>query len=149
MGMYTELVMNVSLEDDMDEDVANLLKRMIDCDPINTPPESVKDHPLFATDRWRYMLNTGSFYFVPAGNSKMVEHDQGRKIRHISIRTDLKNYSDEIDLFADFVAPYVEAFDDPVFAGYKRYEENDHPTLLYIVDRKPEWRPVTHVPENN
>lgn len=140
MGMYTELVMNVGLVDDLDPEIAALLKKMIEgYESDYAPPESVKNHPLFATDRWKFMLCTGSFYFVPSGNSKLIENDHGRIVRHVSIRTDLKNYGGEIEHFVDFIAPFVE-FDG--FAGYKRYEEDDDPTLLYIENRKAVWKTV-------
>lgn len=134
MGMYTELVMNVGLKD-IDADTARLLRAMIEhnglLDDLPKP-----DHPLFSTPRWAFMLNSGSFYFVPFGASKFVESFPGTQ--HISIRTDFKNYDDEINLFADWIAPYVE----DEFAGYKRYEEDDHPTLLYFREGKPVWVPV-------
>jgi len=125
--MYTELVMNVSLKDDMPEGVAKLLKAMIDGSDNIEPLAEYAEHQLFATSRWRFMLNTGSFYFVPAGASKLVEHNYGRILRHLTIRTDFKNYENEIEKFADFIGPFIDDYGHRQFAGYSRYEEADDP----------------------
>lgn len=141
MGMYTELVLNVGLKHDIPADVLTVLRAMTageGRDLTETPK-----HPLFSTDRWSFMLRSGSFYFVPKSTTELVESfpEDPHPTRHLSVRTDLKNYGNEIDLFVDWLAPYVEAYGED-FGGYKRYEEDEHPTLVYFDGTKAIWRPV-------
>ena len=136
MGMYTELVMNVGLKDDTPQGVIDLLKAMVAGDGFTLkPPKAYEHEPLFSTDRWRHMLKSCSYYFIPESNSKIIEANG----RYVSIRCDLKNYDGEIGKFADFIAPFVEC---DGFGGYSRYEEDDHPTLLYFKGGKAVWKPA-------
>lgn len=139
MGMYTELVMNVELKSSMPDNVLAVIRAMAEGEGDTLNRGILPSHPLFSADRWTYMLRSGSFYFVPTSATILIENfsDTDHPTRHLSVRTDLKNYDNEIDLFADWIAPYIE---DGGFAGYKRYEEDEHPTLLYFEGGKAIWR---------
>lgn len=123
MGMYTELNIGVSLRSDTPENIINVLRYMLG-DPDK--PE-LPDHPLFSTDRWTFMLRCDSYYFDGRTDSSMVRDDIDDEYK-LNVRCNLKNYSNEIDLFLDFIQPYLET---EGFLGYKRYEEDDDPTLIY------------------
>jgi len=128
MGMYTELVLNVEVRKDAGQDVLDCLYNMVNNGEQAKPPAKDEENALFKTDRWRFMLKTGSFYFTPFSTSAYREL-QGNF--YLSIRTDLKNYSGEIEKFLEWLVQYVDGYEGD-FMGYKRYEERDDPTLLYI-----------------
>ena len=120
MGMYTELVLGVQI--DPTESVLGILKYMLgDADDYGQH----EYHDLFTTVRWNYMLISDSAYFDGQTDSKLYE-DHGEY--YLNVRCNLKDYSNEIDLFLDWLQPYIVTYG---FIGYKRYEEFDDPTLIY------------------
>ena len=120
MGMYTELVLGVKIEPT--ESILSILRYMLG-DTADYGPHEY--HDLFTTVRWHYMLRCDSYYFDGQTDSKLYE-DHGEY--YINVRCNLQNYSDEIDLFLDWLQPYIVTNG---FIGYKRYEEFDDPTLIY------------------
>lgn len=128
MGMYTELVLGVEIK--RDERVSDILKYMLGdydgdaprCEQIrrDLPP-----HEFFKTERWHWMLVSDSFYFDGQTDSKLYITDTGV---YLNVRCNLKNYDNEISLFLDWLSPYIITLG---FLGYERYEEFDHPTLIY------------------
>ena len=126
MGMYTELNIGVSLRSDTPLDVISIIEYMLDIDNMKMCDVPF-DHPLFSTERWSFMLLTGSYYFDGRTDSSMVRDDIDNEYK-LNVRCNLKNYDDEIDLFLDFIRPYLVTSG---FLGYKRYEEDDDPTLIY------------------
>ena len=135
MGMYTELNIGVSLRSDTPENIIDILKYMLgDIDKAETT-----DHPLFSTQRWTCMLRCDSYYFDGRTDSSMERDDIDHKYK-LNVRCNLKNYSGEIELFLDFIRPYLVT---EGFLGYARYEEFDDPTLIYnnvytdMIDYKP------------
>lgn len=126
MGMYTELVLGVELRNDCGKEVLDVLKYMTgEIDTID-----IKfDHPLFKTDRWRYMLQCGSAYFDGQPDSKLCVENLGtHKYYYLNVRCNFKNYCNEIDLFLDWLSQHMKT---QGFIGYHRYEEYDDPTLIY------------------
>lgn len=126
MGMYTELNIGVNLVSSTPDYVIDIIKYMLnpesEYDEIKLP-----DHPLFKTARWRYMLLSDSYYFGGTTNSCM-EYDGIFKQHELNVRSNLKNYESEIELFLNFIQPYIDFHG---FIGYMRYEEFDIPTLIY------------------
>jgi len=133
MGMYTELVLNVALNDNITAQALAVLRGMVGGEDAETVTD--REHALFRTERWKWMLHSSSHYFVPEATAKLVVKDYCAS-KHLSVRCDLKNYSGEIEAFLDWLAPCVE----DGFAGYKRYEEDDDPTLIYFSGGKVELR---------
>ena len=127
MGMYTELVMGVEIVPD--EKVLQKLEYMLD----NDKPDVEIKHPLFSDEtRWNYMLMCDSYYFDGQTDSKLV-HDSVCRTHYLNVRCNLKNYSDEIELFLDWLCPYIKT---EGFLGYMRYEAADDPTLIYKKEGK-------------
>lgn len=129
MGMYTELVMSAELKPDTPAEVIDALKTMLgekDVDDSILP-----DHPLFATFRWDYMLQCSSYYFAPGFSQSSLVHDEIAKCHYLTIRCSLKNYDSEIEKFLKWIRPYLHTYGDSEFLGYYRYEESEHPTLIY------------------
>ena len=128
MGMYTELVLGLELR--YDPDVIDILNYMLHEGP--EPKINVTSHPLFQTDRWRFMLTCDSYYFDGQTDSKLFSEQTYvgpfDKTYYLNVRCNLKNYCSEIEKFLDWLAPYIET---DGFVGYFRYEEFDDPTLIY------------------
>ena len=127
MGMYTELNMAVKLKADTPENVINVLKYMLR--DIKPKPVETPDHPLFQASGWAIMLLCDSYYFSGQTDSYLYKDDLGVCVCYsLNVRCNLKNYENQIDLFLDWLRPYI---DDDGFIGYKRYEEDEDPTLIY------------------
>lgn len=120
MGMYTELVLNVELKKDTPPEVISILEFLANREtaiPVTTPK-----HEFFECDRWLMVASCSSYHFTPFSLANFQDN-------YLSTRFDLKNYDSEIEKFVDWLTPYLDAFDGD-FLGYKRYEEDDMPTLL-------------------
>lgn len=129
MGMYTELHYNVELSKDVPEDVINILKFMVG--DSEDEPSTLPNHPLFGDTRWRFMLRCDSYYFN-ADTHSTLRLDGISHSYYLCIRCNLKNYNDEIELFIDWIDPYLdECIAKGEFLGFYRYEEDNEPTLIY------------------
>ena len=129
MGMYTELVLGIQLRLQKHEEyVLDILKYM--CGDVEelTVPEDKLTHQLFKTERWHFMLRCGSYYFDGQPNSFVTEDEIGCKF--LTVRCNLKNYDDEIENFLDWIVKFTDYYSE--FVGYMRYEECEHPTLIYF-----------------
>jgi hypothetical protein len=127
MGMYTELVVSTRIVDD--PEVINVLKLMI-AEDLDVPEiKELPKHPLFETPRWTYMLRSASYYFTPIASS-LLEYDSIGKTWSFINRSDFKNYHNEINLFLDWIDPYIDASNGEMI-GYSRYEESDEPEIRY------------------
>lgn len=127
MGMYTEFVLGVDLVRETPKEVIDILDFMITNDLDDNEP-ILPDHPLFNTERWRYMLQSDSYYFGGFSNSLIDAPRFIEDVYKLSIRSNLKNYDSEIELFLNWLNPYIETRG---FIGYMRYEEFDDPWLIY------------------
>ena len=128
MGMYTELVLGLELEPD--EKVLNVLKYMLG-DIEEKPLDYGYSHSLFETARWDLMLRCDSYYFDGQTDSKLIFDRHGYV--YLNVRCNFKNYSNEIELFLDWLKPYIKT---DGFLGYTRYEEDYDPTLIYKEGRQ-------------
>jgi hypothetical protein len=127
MGMYTELVLGVKLRNCTPDNVIDILKYMLDPERTELNVE-LPDHPLFKTQRWKYMLVSDSAYFGGHTESS-IEEDDGIFTSHtLNVRCNLKNYDSEIELFLHFIEPWIR---DDGFIGYTRYEEDVCPELIF------------------
>lgn len=136
MGMYTELNVSVKLDYSKFDEYSDILRFMTGDLEIDRNALVVPDHDLFKTDRWERMLCCSSYYFAGETHSEFhVEEDY--KLATLTSLSSLKNYSGEIEKFCDWISQYVYyGYDNSsvVFAGYKRYEEDLEPTLIYFKD---------------
>ena len=134
MGNYTEFVFGAELKKDTPKEVIETLTWMIKGEDTYTPP----DHPLFSTTRWE-SIGTGcsySFGYVDPLSDIHVDDISGRHI--FAIRCSIKNYEDEIELFIDWIRPYIKrGSGENDFLGYSIYEEAKKPTLYYLHEESP------------
>ncbi len=126
--MYTELVLSTSVKDD--PAVVEVIKFM--GSDSRAAPLTPPDHPLFATDRWRWMLRSCSHYFTPM-TVFCFERNDIAKSWSLIVRCDLKNYDNEIEKFIDWLSPHLDDHFGQMI-GYSRYEESREPTIIYAPD---------------
>ena len=131
MGMYTELHFNSQLEESVPNGVVLVLEYMLDSS-LSEP--SLPSHPLFETDRWRYMFRMDSYYF-DADTHSTLRYDDIASAYFLCVRCNLKNYSGEISKFLDWIMPYLHQIDN-AFLGFYRYEEDENPTLIYYREKE-------------
>lgn len=129
MGDYTELHYNVEMVRDVPTQATDLLRYMVG--KLDDEP-ALADHPLFSAKRWRYMLRCDSYYF-PMSTSSTCFYDDIANQWFLSVRSNFKNYDDEINLFIDWIDPYVNAYPGE-FLGFHRFEQDDDPTLIRKAD---------------
>jgi len=127
MGMYTELHFNAELKADVPESVVDVLKYMVR--DLADTPATLPDHEFFATRRWRIMCVDDSGYF-PADTYSTIRFSDIADAWFLCIRSNSKNYDNEIGLFLDWIMPYVYSTDGTCL-GYWRYEECEEPTIIY------------------
>jgi hypothetical protein len=81
------------------------------------------------------MLRSSSYYFDGQPNL-VFKFDDITKSYFLTVRTNLKNYEGEIEAFCKWITPYLKNeyahTDRPDFLGYKMYEEEVTPTLLFF-----------------
>jgi hypothetical protein len=130
MGMYTEFHFNVKLVNDLPKKVESILKYMIgDFSGEDIFPSDLPNHKLFSTPRWQVMLRGDSYYFA-ADTISVLRYDDIANSYFLCVRCNFKNYDSEIELFLDWIHPYIE-MDSGEFLGFYRYEMDKIPTLIY------------------
>lgn len=122
MGMYTELLLKVEVKDGLPEEVEDVLNFLFNRED-HSYPAVLPDHKFFRAPRWPAIGSCSSHYHIPWSNSMYSGH-------YIFSRSDLKNYDDEIELFLDWVTPYLATYKGVCY-GWTWYEEEDAPTLLF------------------
>lgn len=125
MGMYTAISLGVELNIEQNDPVSELLRCMTG--QIELVGE-LPDHPLFEQDRWRALLCCDSYYFNYQ-TSFELRWDNISNNYYLSGVSNLKNYGGEIDLFLDWLNPYIHASSSG-FIGWTMYEEDWWPTIL-------------------
>src|SRR5262245_10822074 len=124
MGTYHQLHFATELVEDTPLPVIETLLHMVG-DMLHEPEPAIT-HPLFGTDRWRFMLRGDSCYFAAEQRSTfMVEYGHW----FLTVQSSFKNYDHEIDKFVDWITPYTSELDGE-FLGYYRHEHDPVPTLI-------------------
>lgn len=141
MGMYTRLKFNADLvtvkslaetagyghavgEVPIDADSTNIEALRYMCGLRENAPARTPDHALFSTPRWDIMLHCDSYYH-PGVSVCVLELDDIDDTYKLTVNTNLKNYDNEISLFLDWIAPFVEQGVEVQPLGYILYEEGD------------------------
>lgn len=127
MGMYTELNIGIQLLSDTPPEVIETLKTMAKGEGKTT----IK-HPLFETERWTWMLEAGSAYF-DGPSSCLFQFDEFSGAWALSLRSNIKNYSNEWQKFLDWLGPHIGT---KGYIGTYQYEEAELPTLLLAAGGK-------------
>ncbi len=114
--MYTELVFQGVTKDNLPDTVELLMERFFDGNDMYIEPPfyggdyqlTLPDHDLFKCPRWKDIGRMSSFSFLPIPVTTMDEQIRGEGIYNLFLRCDLKNYDDEIELFIDWIKPYMK-----------------------------------------
>lgn len=142
MGMYTEVVIGVEFKKDTPQSVIDILSWMANKDAEDAPLPELPDHPLFTTERWKWMLRSGGSYYFDLQPFLEWRKDDIADLWFLSVGTNIKNYGNEWQEFLSFIAPHLR-YPDRKFIGYYRYEEDEEPTLLYADGNGGiEWRQI-------
>ena len=120
MGMYTEILVKCDIMPQAPQEVRDVLGFLFNNDEHDAL--KLPDHPFFKADRWSFIGNSSSYYHIPWSVSK-YESDR------VFSRSDLKNYCGSIELFWNWITPYIDEPDGKC-VGWHWYEECDIPTLV-------------------
>ena len=131
MSMYTEIYVKAVLKGNVDDNVINILNYMLGMDDVELEDLTLPSHNLFETERWHYMLRSGSHHHIPY-NVKLFEYNDISNNYYLVVRSDFKNYDGEIEKFFDWIKQYLEQDYYKTFMGYSLYEEEYEPTLYYV-----------------
>jgi hypothetical protein len=138
MGMFTELIFGCSLKKDTPYYVTEILEFMLDESDFKSDEllSDIPNYPLFTSDtRWRIMFVCSSYYFGVDNPVNKMWYDDITNNWIISIRCNFKNYSNEIELFLDWIKPYIDKGSGTrdIYA-IVTYEQDSIPTLYYLED---------------
>ena len=124
MGMYTEIYVNVDLKKDTPDEIIQVLKVM--CDMEDSDSKVLESYP----DRWGGLFYSGSYY-TPDTYCHSLTFDTITQRWSLLGKGDIKNYSQEIEKFFEWIIPHVDGSPGE-FIGYSRYEEDLTPTLVFL-----------------
>jgi hypothetical protein len=121
MGTYTELVIKCTIKDNVPELVDNVLKFLFS--EGFDKPAVLPEHEFFRSDRWESIGRSCSCYHIPAPTSF---YDG----KYLFSRSDLKNYDGEINLFLDWLKPYMSNPGGQLI-GWIFLEQSREPIFIY------------------
>lgn len=134
MGMYTELVLGCKLREETPQEVIDAIafmvrpKSMFEVAPANLPGGE--------DTRIVWMFNSGgSYYFGAHSGEVKFSFDEIANSWRLTARFNIKNYSNEIELFLNWLHPYVEqGSGNRDWYAAVTYEEAEQPTIYYLKD---------------
>lgn len=130
MGMYTECLLMLELDGKRTPKiVSDTLQYMVSGDDA-PKPDVMPDHKLFGDTRWRWMLQGSSYYF-DGQPMRTFRHDDIAKGWFLTSLSNIKNYDNEWELMLNWLTPCIAS---EGHIGHIRYEEDEHPTILYFED---------------
>lgn len=128
MGMYTEVYFRAEVSNEAAE-----IMRYVSEEGFKASRWILPKHPFFDTERFPMVFSGRSAYFpggqpltiVRAADDSYAKYGpDADKWSLVEFRANLKDYDGEIDLFFDWVEPYVR---DEGFMGYSLYEGRSIP----------------------
>lgn len=129
MGMYTELIFGAELKKDTPNEVIEALKYM-----MGEVEEKPRKFPL-PEGRCGRLFQGGSYYFAINNSVKKMWLDDIDKRWHISTRSNIKNYENEIETFLEWIKPYLDGGSGKKdFYAIVTYEEAEEPTIYYLTN---------------
>lgn len=135
MGMYTELQFNTKIKNDIPEKVLNVLNYF--GDNTKEVPTSLPDHYFFSNHlRWHQFGKMSSAYFDAEPHCVFKQIYGDKAPYSFNMIFNLKNYGNEINLFLDWISPYIYSTTGNEYLGYYRYEEEEYPTSIYLRKHK-------------
>lgn len=127
--MYTELIFGAKLKKDTPNEVIEALEYMLE--EIKTKPTNF---PL-RDGGCEWLFQGGSYYFAVNNSVNKMWLDNIDKQYHISTRSNIKNYKNEIETFLEWIKPHIESGSgNRDMYAIVIYEEQDEPTIYYLHD---------------
>jgi hypothetical protein len=131
MGMYTELIFGAQLNKDTPVEVIESLKYMIG---------EIKEKPnnfALPEGSFEWLFQGGSYYFAINESVNKMWLDNIDKCYHISTRSNIKNYGNEIEKFLEWIKPYiVGGSGNREMYAITMYEDSDLPNIYYLNDEQ-------------
>lgn len=127
MGMYTELVLKCQINGGAPKEVMDVIQYMF---AGADKPVKLPKHEFFTLPCWDSIGNSCSFYHHPSVVNNCPKFDYSEE-QYIFSRSDIKNYSGEIQEFLDWIKPYISAMEGQCI-GWTWYEEELQPTLIIV-----------------
>ena len=131
MGMYTELIFGAELKRDTPNEVIEALKYMLgetETKPANFPLPDGGCEMLFREGTYSFPINN------PVNKMWLDDIDEQY---HISTRSNIKNYENEIETFLEWIKPYIYGGSgNRDMYALVIYEDQDEPTVYYLYDSK-------------
>lgn len=125
--MYTELVFGVGLRKETPTDVIDILKYMIG---------DLKERPNpfpFPEGQYDYLFSCSSYSFGVNEPIRKMWLDDISKTWRISTRSNIKNYKDEIEIFLEWIKPWIKSGSGSrEMYAMVTYEESEKPTIYYL-----------------
>ena len=146
MGMYTELILGCEFSKNTPDVLIKALDHV-----INYPEEEVDMNVQKFIREYdlNYLLFGSSYYFGVNRSSAMFWKDTIDNSYHISTRSNIKNYTNQIEKFLEYIKPYVErgsGYEHRIYA-YVQYESDEFPTV-YAWDGRYEFDEIVSQSEN-
>jgi hypothetical protein len=129
--MYTKFHVHLRFKETTPAEVIGVMRWLIER-PQLEPPNYPEHLQFMEHGRIKWMLHHASYYHCIRPATEFW-FDDITKQWILNATCDFRNYDDDIDTFMAFVFPHV---DKRGFAGYKIYEEDTHPTLIYLEEGK-------------
>ena len=126
--MYTELIFGAKLKKETPEKVINALKYI-----LGDIEEKPKDFPL-PKGRCEWLFRCSSYYFGVNKSLCKMWLDDLDKSYHISTRSNIKNYENEIETFLNWIKPFIEdGSGEREMYAIVTYEESE-PKIYYLTN---------------
>ena len=127
MGMYTELIFGAELKKETPNEVIEALKYM-----LGEVKEKPNNFPL-PDGRCEWLFQGGSYYFAINESVNKMWLDEIDNCWHISTRSNIKNYEDEIETFLEWIKPHIDSGSgDRDMYAITIYESGE--PVLYFLD---------------
>ena len=129
MGMYTELIFGAELKKETPTEVIEALKYM-----IGDTDEKPNNFPL-PNGGCEWLFKGGSCYFAINNAVSKMWFDNIDNQWHISTRSNIKNYENEIETFLEWIRPYIDGGSGTRdMYAMVIYKEQDVPNIYYLYD---------------
>ena len=127
--MYTELIFGAELKKETPNEVIEALKYM-----LGEIQEKPKYFPLL-DGRCEGLFQGSSYYFAINKPVKKMWLDDIDNCYHISTRSNIKNYENEIETFLEWIKPYIESGSgNRDMYAIVIYEDSSEPTIYFLYD---------------
>ena len=127
MGMYTELIFGAKLKKETPKEVIGALKYM-----LGEIEEKPNNFPL-PIGRCEWLFQVSSYYFAINKSVNKMWLDDIDKCYHISTRSNIKNYENEIEIFLEWIKPHIlEGSGNREMYAITIYEDSEVPNLYYL-----------------